>query len=74
MKIRPRAQHSLIAAGCRRRQFGAVSSLTAGVLTALYGASAGAGPDDHEVHLGCRIEFPHWFSPGALQLCLYSRS
>jgi iron complex outermembrane recepter protein len=44
MKIRPGARRSLTAAGCRRRPFGAVSSLTAGVLTALYGASAGAAP------------------------------
>jgi iron complex outermembrane recepter protein len=44
MKIRPRARHSVSAAGCRRRQFGAVSSLTAAVLTALYGVPSGAAP------------------------------
>ena len=44
MKIHPRARHSVSAAGYRRRHFGAVSSLTVGVLTALYGAPAGAAP------------------------------
>jgi iron complex outermembrane receptor protein len=44
MMIRSRARHSLIAAAGRRRQVGAVSSLTAGVLSALYGAPAGAAP------------------------------
>lgn len=44
MKIRPRARHAVIPTGCRRCQFGAVSSLTAGVLAALYGAPSGAAP------------------------------
>src|SRR5713226_537140 len=44
MKIHPRARHSVSAAGYRRRHFGAVSSLTVGVLTALYGAPAGTAP------------------------------
>src|ERR1700719_4648469 len=44
MKIRSRARHALIAAGCRRRQFGAMSSLTAGVLSALYGMPSDAAP------------------------------
>jgi iron complex outermembrane recepter protein len=51
MMTNPRPRHPVIDARSRRRQFGTVTTLTAAVLTALYGAPSHAAPDASEDNL-----------------------
>src|SRR5271170_7522195 len=51
MKTHPRPRNSVNGAHSRRSQFGAATSVTAAVLTALYGAPSHAAPDPSDENL-----------------------